>query len=330
MNKHIVIYTEAGFSLGLGNVFRSLSLSNKIREESGIEISFITSSESYVRDIITKHHFSVIYKESQKEILDYIIDREPDLLIIDYLNINENFTKRIKNDTQSRIVIIGNISEANNHADLVINAIIGTDFKNNIRKDHNNTLYLEGPKYLVLREEFTRNEGKYQYNGQLKNITLLFGGTDQANLSCKILNELAEYDYNITVILGAGYMFDEELLYIIKKKKIEKKIQILRNINNISEVLLLSDFVITSPGTSLFEAFSLGVPALAFFQNQSQQEVFRSFYRTKKHEDILDLNEYIDKLYYNEFDLYKENLYELSVGKGKTEIINNILKLLEA
>jgi len=328
MKKRIIIYTEGGFSLGLGNVFRSLSLANQIKDEDQYEILFVTSSEEYVRDIIAKQHFTVVYMKELGVILDFIIKKSPNLVIIDYLNISENFTKTIKNETHARIVIIGNISEANNYADLVINAIIGTDFKNNIRIDSHNTLYLEGPKYLVLRDEFTINAGKYQYSGQLKNVTLLFGGTDQANLSCKILEDLADYDFNIRIILGAGYKYDEELSLIIKNKKLENKVQILRNIYNISEVLLLSDFIVTSAGTSLFEAFSLEVPALAFFQNKSQQDVFGSFYRTEKYEEIKHPKEYIEDLY-KDNNLYKENLHKLSVGTGKGEIINNIINLLK-
>jgi spore coat polysaccharide biosynthesis predicted glycosyltransferase SpsG len=167
----------------------------------------------------------------------------------------------------------------------------------------------------------------------LENVTLLFGGTDQANLSCKVLNNLTNYDssLNITIILGPGYTFYEELDILIETHSLTRNIQILKNVTNISEILLNSDFLITSPGTTLFEAFCLGVPALAFFQNKSQQDVFRSFFRTEEYENFNDVSieKYINTLY-KDYDSYKKELDFLSIGVGEDEIINKIIQVLKS
>ncbi|MDR2010298.1 MAG: hypothetical protein LBQ22_07435 [Bacteroidales bacterium] len=332
MSKRIQIYTEGGLYLGVGNVFRSLSLANKIKDKEKVEISFITSSEDYIKDIIIKQNFQVIVKNNQIDILDYIIQEKSNILIIDYLGINANFVKKIK-EQNIYVIIVGNISEANSYADIVINAIIGTNFNNNIRTDVNGTLFFEGPKYLLLRSEFTQKRNSYKYRNSLKNVTLLFGGTDQANFSCKVLHNLTLYDnsLNITIILGPGYTFYEELDILIETKSLKNNVKILKNATNISEILLNSDFLITSPGTTLFEAFCLGVPALAFFQNKSQRDIFCSFFRTSAYEDFnnVSLKKHITSLY-EDYDSYKKELNFLSIGTGENEIINKIVQVLKS
>ena len=329
MGRKILIYAEGGFTTGLGNVYRSLSLAQSVKQTCSVQIEFITSSEEYVRDIIINKGFNVHYLEDKNKIVTFIENYRPDLLIIDYLGISYEFVKCVKT-TGSKIAIIGNNTKSNNLADLVVNAIIGTDFVNEIKIDSFGTKYLLGPKYLVLRDEFYDIEKQYVYRNNLKNILLLFGGTDQANFTCATLDALTnnkENGFFFNIVLGAGYRFKDELEKLIKKKSLQNRISIRENISDVSQTLLSADFFLTSAGTALFEAFKLRIPTLALFQNQSQKEVFRSFYRTTDFNNINNL-EYSIINYYNDNDTYNEQLDLLSVGTGKDGIVKEIISFL--
>lgn len=326
-NKHIIIYAEGSFQLGLGNIFRSISLANAITKEcSNTYISFVTSSEEYIRDIISKK-YSVYFSDSQKNAFQYIEQVTPDLVIIDYLGIRSELVFKLRKKN-IKIALVGNNSFANQSADLVVNAIIETNFQNSDTIDPYGTRYLQGPKYLVLRDEFEEKRGQYVYKGKLETLALLFGGTDQADLSFSILKKLIneQAPFNIKLILGIGYQNTEIIYAYVKKNGLEQQVKILQNINNVCEELLSSDFLITSPGTSLFEAFCLGVPALAFFQNKSQEKVFNTFYRTQKFNPNVNLAEYILSLYKN-IDDFRKQLDRLNIGIGKHEIVNNLINL---
>lgn len=328
MNRKIILYSEGGFQLGLGNIYRSLSLAASIRlKEKDADILFVTTSEEYVRQIIEDKGFPVICLEDQEHVFSWITDFKPALLIIDYLGISRTWVWQARKKG-IKVALIGNDSDANQDANLVVNAIVGTDFVNAIRIDEYGTKYLEGPKYLVLRDEFMDKRNRYVYKGDLQTIGLLFGGTDQSNLSCKALRDLirSNIEANVLLILGAGYKYEKELNAVISKNK-RLQINLLHNISNVSDTLLTVDFLITSPGTALFEAFCLGIPALAFFQNESQQHVFGNFFMTMRYDSVADLADKINTVYYHNMDSFREKLKVLEVGMGKSEIIENILNL---
>lgn len=327
MNQKIIIYAEGGFRLGLGNIYRSLSLASAIHlKDRDREILFVTSSDDYVQQIIKNKGYALIALETQEQVFSWIENEKPELVIIDYLGISKDYVQSVR-EKGIKVVIIGNDSDANLFANLVVNAIIGTDFTNTI-KVCNQTKYLEGPRYLVLRDEFVRKRNSYVYKGDLRTIGLLFGGTDQANLSCKILLELirAKVELNVILVLGAGFKFEAMLNTIMSENEC-LKINVLHNISNVSEILLQMDFLITSPGTALFEAFCLGIPAIAFFQSESQEYVFGDFFMTKRYELVSNLLDEVKKTYYQDMDMYREKLRSLQVGQGKDEIIDNILNL---
>jgi len=329
MNKSIIlIYTEGGLKLGLGNIYRSLSLAHELARRDIIEVCFITSSERYVQDIIRSQGFKVL-AVSKDRLINEIVEYRPSILLIDYLGIGEEFVKSVKTQIPTRLVIVGNDTDANHYADIVVNAIIGTHFKNRCFVDEYGTLNLFGPKYLVLREEFEKKRNSYIYKGILKHIVLLFGGSDQANYTCKVIGQFikASNDYQITVITGAGYLYDEELKAMTKDAPENVRINILKNINNVAEMYSRADFLITSPGTALFEGLCMGIPSLSFYQNKSQQEVFGDFFTTASYEDHLDIIKYMNSIY-SDLNEYNEQLKFYAVGEGKTEIINSIVKLL--
>jgi len=325
MNK-IVIYTEGGFYLGLGNVYRMIELGKSLLiKKPDLHITFITSSENYVVELIQNNGFDV--KQDMKESLPELISLQDfNVLIIDKLNIEEAFIHSIKRTKKEifKVVIFGNLTSANRMSDLVINAIIGSDFSNKNYVDKYGTMYLTGPKYLTLRDEFKNHS--YIYKNECRNILLLFGGTDQANYSCKVLNDLlnAPIQYNITLVIGKGYNFFDELEKILN---IARDVQVLKDIKNVNEVMLANDFLITSPGTALFEGLYLGLPYLALYQNESQKEVFGDFLNTKSYDDINDISYCIRSIYYD-YGSYQKNANNLEVGQGKNEIIKQIIKLI--
>jgi len=323
----ILFYTEGGHYLGLGNIFRSLSLAKELRKKQPVEIAFLTSSEQYARDIIAKAGFPVIGVESKDEVLPKAIEVRPDVLVIDYLNISEEFVKAVK-ENGTKVAIVGNDNDANHHADIVVNAIIGTGFKNRSFTDEYGTLNLWGPKYLVLRDEFESIRGSYRYTGKLKNVVLLFGGSDQADFTSQVLSKLlcSAEDFAITAVVGAGYRNDEALQRVIDEHGDKDNFRILRNISNVGEIYATADFLFSSPGTALFEGMCIGIPAISYFQNESQVEVFGPFFTTAHFDATTDVVADMKRVY-SDIEAYNSGLESLSVGKGRNEIIDSILNL---
>ncbi|MGE8422225.1 MAG: glycosyltransferase [Sphingobacterium siyangense] len=323
---NIGIYVEGGHYLGLGNVYRMISLAKSLMKESYIQVYFITTSDESICELIQHHGFAHVIKEADLNgVSNALQPLNLAVLIVDVLNIDILFIKTIKARYPVQVVLFGNNNEANHVSDLVINAIISTvQFRNENYIDRYHTHYLKGPKYLTLRDEF-EFQG-YQYSNAIKNILLLFGGSDQANLSFKILNDLLADDrvkhLKFTVVTGAAYSNEASL----ERFSSMENVRILKNITNVNEVMLSSDFLFTSAGTSFFEGLYLGIPSVAFFQNDAQKDVFGNFFNTFDYEEVSSVVELMLAVYGN-YECFCKGIADLEVGIGKKEIVETILNL---
>ena len=323
----INIFTEGGLKLGLGHIYRTLSLANQLKRYANIK--FLTTSDDTVINKIKENNFEFFRGENIAEIENQLNLYKPQIVIIDKLEVEESFCRDIKQSFNPKIVIFGNISSANKSADIVINAAIGTDYKNKSYVDEDTgTLYLEGPKYLVLRDEFYEHKNSYEFKNDLKRILLIFGGSDQANLTSRVLNKLLsmDYDFKIDVVLGVKFGFHSELNQVLDKHERKKeKVNIYKDVNTISELILNSDLVITSLGTTMFESFCVGAPTIAFYQNPYQKNVmFKNFPMAFDFNEIENFEKFIFDFYNNYYE-NKKKIDALEVGMGKEEIIKSIM-----
>lgn len=326
INKKAVIITEGGLTMGLGHVYRTLALAKELSKFG--EVNFLTTSGKVVLNKVRNSGFKISKSKGEDELKKRLNLDNPDIIIIDKLEVDENFAKYIKTNLKARLIIFGNVSSANKYADVVINAIIGTDYKNKSFFDKNTgTLYLEGPKYLVLRREFYEHKNSYKFRDNLENILLIFGGSDQANLTTKVADKLLSMNdyFKISIILGPAFIFSKELLELFNKyKNIENRVHIYRNVNNVSELMTKADLVFTSTGTAMFESFLIGLPTIAFYQNLLQKRMFKGFIMTYDLDEINNFEDFMFSVYKNYYKNKKE-IDGLDVGGGKNEIITNII-----
>lgn len=328
MSARIAIITEGSVTLGLGHVQRMLVLAKTLRRRVGIV--FVTQSGLEVRDKISAEGFRVV--EAAQDYRRTLIELSPlDQVIIDRLEVKEELAAWLKQILGVRVAIFGNVSAANQYADLVVNAIIGTQFKNRRRRvSENETLYLEGPRYVLLGESFRKMHGTYRYRGALNRILLMFGGSDQANLTCRVIGLLrkARVLADITACVGAVYPHDDALERLVAAETREGRVlRVVRNSDAVAELMLDADFLVTSPGNSLFEAFTLGVPAIAFFQTSAQAEMFRGFPYCFEQGMIEDIALLL-KTHYRDYHLSKARVSPLAAGEGYEEIVNALMSSL--
>ena len=120
-----------------------------------------------------------------------------------------------------------------------------------------NTLKLLGPKYIPLGKELLNFQKKNQ-NKIVKNITIVFGGTDAFNLSFILLDAISKIEnkHNFTFILGPGFAKTDSF----KEKAGKVKCKVIISPKNIYEIFSESDLVISGGGLTAFELVGLDVP----------------------------------------------------------------------
>lgn len=318
----IVIIANGDIEKGMGHIYRSLSLADELKKYND-SIVFLTKSDGDVIKKINNHNIDVIRYKDNNDILKIKKNIKPDVIIIDDLEIEEEFAKNIK-DLCNKLVLFDNSNPSSNkYADVVVNVVISrSGFKNRKYVDEENkTLYLYGPKYLILRDEFYKAKeiSKRRINKEkTKNILITFGGSDSSNLTCMVLKELSSNlnGYFINVVLGPKFSHTDKLNDILVEHNIKNKIKIYKNINNMAELMKNVDLIITSPGMTMFEALFLGISVVVLYQNELQKKYYDNHLKKifNKENTLLRESYYID-------DRKLDNLH---IGKGKLEIIESI------
>lgn len=323
----IAIITEGGLEMGMGHIVRSITLAKELRYR--VEICFFTNSDEIVVNEIKNAGFHTLNQPNSNDILSYLKELNTDIVIIDKLNVEENFAKEIKNTLNAKLIIFGNLSDANNYADIVVNAVIGTKLQNRKFIDNDsNTLYFCGPRYYVLRKEFYefKKKGKRPI-GKIEKILLILGGSDPSNLTSKLLTELLSFsdNFKIDVVLGSHFVYFNELNQILNNcQGSNEKVKIYRNIKNVAELMYKADLVITSPGVSLFEALCVGTSVVTVYQNEVQKSWFGGAIPILEKNEINKLKDIISNGAFLKPDT--KYIKDLTVGQGKAELLESIIR----
>lgn len=316
----LCIITEGGVEKGFGHIKRMLYLANILRNR-GHEVNFLIESNEIIRAKILEENFSVTVERCIQELKKF---DQVNAFIIDKRDVETELISFIRNDTNARVIIFGNVSDANKYAHLVINSVIGSSAQNCIKKNEKtSTVFLQGPKYALLGEDFLSRRDSHIRRSDLKKILLLFGGSDPSNLTYTVCKQLQhENDWQITVCIGPLFSHIESLNEICENHP-EDKFHIVRESTKVYDLMLDNDILITSPGNTLLEAFCIGIPVIAFYQNTFQKDAFEKFPAVHNNEEIRNLNELINKTY-KHFGVQRRISEKLEVGKGIVEIINHI------
>ncbi len=252
--KHILFVVTGNSTVGLGHVYNTLLIANDILNH---QITFLVDTQSQMAyDKIASNNYPV-YIQKEHNILDDITKINPDIIINDRLDTQEDYMVSLKN-LDYKVINFEDLGDGTPQADLVINAIYP--------EEHILSNHYFGHDYFVLRDEFMHSAQK-KIMPKVENVLITFGGVDPNNYTKDVI--AAIYDYcqhckiKITVVAGFGYNQYESLQEYVD-------IDIKQNIVNISKYMLAADIVFTSAGRTTYEIASLGVPAIVLAQNERE------------------------------------------------------------
>lgn len=233
----ISVVTDGGLEMGMGHVQQSTTLAKELMHRA--EICFLTKSDDAVVKQIADCGFKTFKLNNDNQVANLLCEIKPNIVVIDKLDVDEGFARRLKNSVNAKLVIFSNITAANMYADIAVCADFGSNFRNaRLRDEKTNTLYFYGPKYWVLRKEFheLHNKGK-AISGKVEKILLIFGGSDPSNLTSTVLEELLnlDHEYEIDVILGAHFGYIDAFNRVLSKHQQEKEsVNVYRNTKNVA------------------------------------------------------------------------------------------------
>lgn len=325
--KKIVYIVDGGFKIGLGHVYQSIAFAKVLARLA--EVCFLTKSEENIVNKIKDAGFLTFRLSDDSEIFNFLKEDTLDIVIFDKIDVSEELAKRIKEESKIKLVIFTNLTDANRYAHIAVTAGIGSNFKN-IRyvDEQTNTLYFYGPKYWIMRDEFHEiHRRKKDLPKIARNILVIFGGSDPANLTTMVVKELFRLpaSYKIDVILGASFGHIDSLNQVLEEYKLANRaVKIHQDVSNVAELMYEADLVITSPGLSTFEALYVGTPILLLPQYLLQKETYEGYFKMIDPEDITSLLNNIVNMDFTYPD--QEDIIQMNIADGAEELINVILE----
>ncbi|MED5073197.1 glycosyltransferase [Anoxybacillus geothermalis] len=251
--KKVVIRVDGYKEIGLGHVYRALTLAHNIMDH---ELIFLMDKQHELGiDIVKQQNFRV--ETFVNNPLNKIAELSPDIVINDILDTSKEYILALK-EMGIKVYNFEDLGDGAEFADGVFNAL----YPGSVPSEK----FYTGEKYYCARYEFLNAKTK-EITEKVENVLITFGGTDPNNLTLKTLKAISKskYDFNITIILGPGYLNSESLYEEVNK--LDRQISVFHHVKNMAEHMYNADIIFSSAGRTMYEIAMIGTPAIIIAQN---------------------------------------------------------------
>jgi UDP-2,4-diacetamido-2,4,6-trideoxy-beta-L-altropyranose hydrolase len=296
----IVFRVDASVNIGSGHVMRCLALAIGLRENGSVCCFVCREHPGNLLKYIEDQGFKVVAlpivdKNYSKEVSDlnrysewlgchwsydaictkeFLDQFQPDWLIIDHYGL-DIYAERILQRKGQKIMVIDDLANRHHKCDLLLdqnyfNSV--TDRYKGIVPDK--CTILLGPKYVLLRSEFTEYRQKASpRKGDVKRVFICFGGTDPDNLTGLIIDAFSLPLLNnlkVDVVIGSNNLNRENLENrIFANSNINLHVQI----DYIANLMSQADIAIGATGSTTWERMCLGLPALVIIAGENEKNI---------------------------------------------------------
>ena len=258
--KRILFRTVGKMKLGMGHIYRCLTLAYKL---TGHDILFVLDSGSDIGIAkLDEANFPYEVIDNEREFEGILLRFKPDIIVNDILDTTAEYMS-ICTRNAGRVVNFEDVGPGAKYADAVINALYEKG-----EKLHNEYY---GSKYFCIRDEFLEEHPK-EFSEDVENIMVIFGGADPSDLTgrlydiCKVLHQKHPH-INYHFVLGFAYPNADKIV-----TDEESNIFVHNDVKRVSAIMSKMDLAITSQGRTVYELASMGVPSVVLAQNEREAE----------------------------------------------------------
>ncbi len=264
----IVIRTDADPAIGIGHVGRTLALAAAWRRRGG-EVGFVAApplapsaatwitSTGFPLDILTARRYSDADAEATAAIAGGAT------VVLDAFATPLPYRTTLRRQVR-RLAIIDDIGDPGPwSADIILNQNCGASLAYYPGLDAG-AIPLLGPGYALLRPEFEPwRAAPRRRGGAARRIAVSLGGTDPANAASLVLDAIgsrADRNWRTIIVAGPANPRGEAL-----KDRAERgagAAYVIRRPSSMARLLIWADIAILAGGVTVWEALSLGVPAI--------------------------------------------------------------------
>ncbi|MFA5059078.1 MAG: GNAT family N-acetyltransferase [Candidatus Omnitrophota bacterium] len=266
----ITIFTEAGRGIGMGHLSRCAGLAQAFRER-GVQCQLLVYGDRNISRQLD------VYGGDYKNWMSFQRQQPRcDIAIVDSYLASKKIFQKIQNNSAVSLYFDDN-NRIKYPKGIIINGAINADQLNYGGFKHFESLL--GPQYVSLRREFWDVPEK-KVRAKAKKILITFGGTDEANMTSKILG-IFDRKYPLLqkiVIIGKNFIHKKDIL---KQKSKNIKFVFESNAKQMSRIMQDVDFAVSAGGQTLNELARCGCAAVIVVVADNQERHAKAWAKTK-------------------------------------------------
>ncbi|MGY4687991.1 PseG/SpsG family protein [Petrotoga sp. DB-2] len=337
----IIFRTNGGKDIGLGHVYRCISLAQAIRDVAGnIIISFVANKE--VKTLIEEYKFEFISSDSfDNKDIQIIESQKPSVIIFDSYLANNGYLKNLSKI--SKLIIFDDNNDAYDSSIpyRIINGNLHA-FSLDYTNKHEHFL---GPKYLVMKKEYWENKkakNKREDNSRKNNgkdanvisVLITTGGTDFNKIMLQFIRAFKGVKINKKLVIGP--LYEEEYIEKIEKEVFnDESFELIYKPKTLKNYIKDSDYIITAAGSTIYEVLTLDKFPIIYVLADNQKAIAKELEKY----GIINLG-YYPEIDYNyakkiivskEYEKTKEHsmiemLFDMFDGNGAKRVAEEIVK----
>jgi UDP-2,4-diacetamido-2,4,6-trideoxy-beta-L-altropyranose hydrolase len=303
----VAIRADAAPRIGLGHFVRCLTLADRLTR-AGAQVRFICRevSEGLASDVRHRGHELVVLPPCSHGSgrvaaadpphaawLDCDWEQDAlatraalgaaawDWMVVDHYALDARWESKV-HDGAERILVIDDLADRAHDCDVLLDQNLqAPSARRYASRVAQQCRLLLGPRFALLRPEFSIARSRCAPRERLRRILVFFGGADRDNLTQIAIEAFALGrwpDVSMTVVAGSLNPRWEELQ---RRCAALPNVTFYRETDAMAELMAAADLAIGAAGTTSWERCCLGLPAIVVSVADNQREVARELARAR-------------------------------------------------
>jgi len=290
----IFIRVDSGIEIGAGHAMRCLSLAQALKKMN-FELCFISKKTGgnisklftdkgfrvyYIQDNNSKLKKREIVKNDATQTAKIIIKHQTksSWILVDHYDLDFQWEKSLRKYV-NKIIVIDDLARKHD-SDLLLDQ----NYNKNLKTRYNKLVprkcvKLLGPKYALLRNEFSILRKMVKPRKNFKRILISFGGSDPTNETGKVLSAIKilktkkQFLKEVNVVISGSDKNKDRIKQLCNSIPNAKFYQ---NVYKIGRLMYKADLAVGAGGSSIWERFCLGLPTIVSIVANHQQETTKA------------------------------------------------------
>lgn len=273
---NVLIRADGNEKIGSGHIMRTKSIATELKEL-GAKVLYALADERGKR--LINNEFQSVVLSSNYECLDdeinalssVVKEQEIKLILLDSYFVTPKYFKELKK--LAKVAYIDDLDAFAYECEALIN--YGAFFDKNEYKARQNLAkkHFLGSEFAPLRAEFGSTQ-KSSKNTQKKQVLLTTGNTDLLGIMPRLLEAfLSDESLKNLEFLAISGAFNEHENKLLALSAKHKNIKVLKNPENMAQIMAEADFVLSAGGSTLYELASLAKAVICFSIAANQNNI---------------------------------------------------------